>query len=133
MTTVDKSALFANRLPEDDVEVPGIGTMRVRSLSRAEAFTIHKHQGTEKGEVLTLFYGIVDPKLTEAEVGRWLKASPPKESDPVVTRILELSGLLDDSFKKAVKTFVEEPEAEFPVLPGGESGQDGGRIGRDES
>lgn len=129
---MDKECLFAKRLPEDDVEVEGVGTVRVRGLSRAEANAVKVHQGTEKLEQKILTFGMVNPALTEDEVARWLRAASYGELEPVLTRIGELSGLMDDSAKKAVKEFAADPDAEFPLLPGREVGPDGGGAGGDE-
>lgn len=105
---MDKELLFKPRLPEDEVEVPGLGTVRVRGLSRAEATMIESAGTTEAKERKILAFGMVDPALTEAEVGRWMKAAPAGEIQPVSTRIAELSGMLDDSAKAAVKSFRED-------------------------
>lgn len=131
--SVDKDCLFAKRLPEDDVEVDGIGTVRVRGLSRAEANAVKAHQGTDKFEQKILAFGMVDPALNEDEVGRWLRAASYGELEPVLTRIGELSGLMDDSAKKAVKALLADPEAEFRNEAGAGAGPDGGRAaGADE-
>jgi len=71
-----------------------------------------------------LSLGLVDPKLTEDEVGMWQAASISSELDPVSTRIGELSGMLPDSAKQAVKDFEATPDLEFPVPPGAEAGDD---------
>lgn len=102
--TVDKAALFAPRLPEADVDVPGLGTVRVRGLSRAEGMRIKDMKGTEAVERAIIAMGMVDPVLTEAEVGQWMKAAPAAEVEPVSLRIAELSGLLEDSAKSAYKS-----------------------------
>ena len=107
---MDKELLFKPRLPEDTVDVPGIGTVRVRGLNRAEATMIESAGSTEAKERKILALGVVDPALTEAEVGRWMKAAPAGEIQPVSTRIAQLSGMLDDSAKTAVKTFRDGPD-----------------------
>lgn len=106
---MDKELLFAPRLPEADVEVPGVGTVRVRGLNRPEAMAVQAVSGTEARERKILALGMVDPALTEAEAGRWQKAAPAGELEPVTTRIAELSGMLEGSAKEAVKTFRGEP------------------------
>lgn len=121
---IDKEALFTVRLPEDDVEVNGVGSVRVRGLSRANANAIKGHQGTEKFELMILHFGMVNPALTEAEAAKWLNAAAYGELEPVLTRIGELSGLMEESAKEAVKDFVEDPGAEFRVLPSSEAGND---------
>ena len=107
--TVDKAALFAPRLPEADVDVPGVGTIRVRALSRAEGMRIKDMKGTEATERLILAMGMVDPALTEAEVGQWMKAAPAAEIEPVSLKIAELSGLLDGSAQGAYKSDGGQP------------------------
>ena len=125
--SVDKESLFASRLPQDDVEVPGIGTVRVRGLSRAEANAIQKLTGTEKFEQKILAYGMVDPALTEDEVARWLRAASYGELEPVVARIGELSGLMDDSAKKAVEELIApDSSANFRDVPSSGTVDDGG-------
>jgi hypothetical protein len=107
MTAVDKAALFVNRLPQEDVEVPGVGTVRVRSLSRAEVMAL---QGTERPTPLELerkflVTCLVDPVLTEDEVRQWQEASSAGEIEPVTRVISRLSGMDEKAAKEAVKRF----------------------------
>jgi hypothetical protein len=125
--TVDKEALFKARLPEAEVEVPGLGSVRVRALSRAEAMSVQQMNGTGAIERRILHLALVDPELTEAEVGQWQKVSPAGELEPVTDKITELSGMEQGAAKEAYLGFEENPDAEFPVLPGGEAVDDGGR------
>lgn len=96
---MDKEALFTPRLPEEDVEIPGLGTVRVRGLSRAEAMKIRDRSDVEAQERLMIALGMVDPKLTEAEVGKWAKAAPAGELQPVSEVIGRLSGLIEGADK----------------------------------
>jgi hypothetical protein len=123
---MDKEALFAPRLPEDDVEVPGVGTVRVRGLSRAEAMHVQAANGPEATERRILALGMVDPPLTEAEAGRWQKASPAGELEPVTDRIAELSGMKPGADKETYKSFRDGSESGVRVLPGAEAVDDGG-------
>ena len=107
---MDKDLLFKPRLTEADVELPGVGTLRVRALNRAEAMRVEGTKGTEARERVILSLGMVDPELTEAEVGRWQQAAPAGELQPVALRIAQLSGLLEDAPKEAVETFRGEPD-----------------------
>lgn len=107
---MDKELLFKPRLAEADVELPGVGTLRVRALNRVEAVRVEGTKGTEARERLILSLGLVDPELTEAEVGRWQKAAPAGELQPVALRIAQLSGLLEDAPKEAMQTFRDEPD-----------------------
>lgn len=135
---MDKSTLLAPRagtasgMPEDDVEIPGKGTVRVRGLSRVEALLAVKIDDLQTRERKTLTFGMVDPALDEREAGEWMKVSPYSEIEPVVTRILELSGLVPESAKEAYKEFEADPDAEFRALPGAEAVDDGGDIAADE-
>jgi hypothetical protein len=101
---MDKEALFVDRLPQDDVEVPGLGTFRVRALSRAEAQRLESAPTLGDKERIVLSCGVVDPALTEADAKRWLASATFGEVDPVMRRIAQLSGLLEDSAKAAYKS-----------------------------
>lgn len=130
---MDKEALFRPRLAEDDVEVPGVGTVRVRALSRLEAMHVQDANSPEASERRILAAGMVDPPLTEAEARRWQEAAPAGELEPVTDRIAELSGMKPGADKDAYKTFEADPGSEFRVLPGSEAGDDGGPAApRDE-
>lgn len=108
---MDKESLFKPRLPEDDVDVPGIGKLRVRGLNRIEAMQVQNAGGTEATERKILALAMVDPKLTEDEVRQWQKAAPAGELEPVTTRVAELSGMAQGSDKEAYKSFPGEPGA----------------------
>jgi len=110
---VDKELLLKPRLAEDDVEIPGVGTVRVRALSRAEVLLVRK--ATDNADSIDgpralvlerkmLATAMVDPVLTEAEVGQWQEASGAGELEPVTYRIQELSGMLEGSAKAAYKS-----------------------------
>lgn len=128
---MDKELLFKPRQPtasgmrEDDVEVPGFGTVHVRGLNRVEAMHVQAANGTAATERRILALGMVDPAMTEAEVGRWQKASEAGEIEPVSTRIAELSGMAPNAAKEQVKAFEANPDDEFRVLPGAEAGDAG--------
>lgn len=111
---MDKEALFRSRLPEDDVEVPGVGTVRVRALSRAESLRMADASGAEEVERKMLALALLDPALTEDEVSQWQQAAVADELDLVVKKIAELSGVLDKaSAKEAYKSVRDEPDAEL--------------------
>ena len=98
---VDKAALFKPRLEEDDVKIEGVGMVRVRALSRGETFAVQQLSGALQDRKI-IHYGMVDPKLTEAEAGKWQQASPAGELEAVTTRISELSGITQESPKSGV-------------------------------
>lgn len=116
--SVDKERLFKPRLPEADVDVEGLGTVRVRGLSRIEALSVQKATGAEAMERKMLALAMVDPELTEAEVGRWQKASTAGEIEPVTDKVSELSGMTQGAAKKAYEEFESDPDGEFRLPPG---------------
>lgn len=105
---MDKELLFKPRLAEDDVDVPGVGTVRVRGLNRIEAMQVSSAGGPEAIERRMLAFGMVDPKLTEDEVKEWQRASAAGEMEAVSARIAELSGLSPGAGKETYKSFRDE-------------------------
>jgi hypothetical protein len=124
----------ASGMPEDDVPVPGIGTVRVRGLSRVEVMVQRKATDAEALdgpralviERKMLALGMVDPPMTEAQVGAWQKVGGAGEIEPVLARVQELSGMGDDAPKSGVPGAGGEPGAGVRALPSGEAGPDGG-------
>lgn len=134
---MDKELLFRPRLPVADVEIPGMGTVRVRALNRAEVMLLQKMASDGKDpetvERRMLSIAMADPKLTEAEVGQWQKACLAGELEPVTDAITELSGLGQGAQKETYKEFEADPGSEFRLLPGTEAVDDGGAAsGADE-
>lgn len=123
---MDKEALFRPRIEEADVDIPGVGTVRVRGLTRWELLTAGKQEskGPMAMERIMLHFGMVDPALTEDEAARWQKCSPAGELMPVLARINELSGIGKDVQKEAYKSLRSESGDGVRVLPGAEAGDD---------
>ena len=128
--TFDKERLFKQRLPEADVDVPGVCTVRVRALTRKEAMSTTRGITTEAGaserralierRMLALAIVALDDEpgsLTEADIERWQDASPAGELEPVTDMISKLSGMTETSEKEAFVEF-EETDAEFRLPPG---------------
>lgn len=122
---MDKELLFKPRVTEAEVEIPGVGTVRVRGLTRGQVFAMQQKEGTAAQERVMLAFGMVDPQVTEAEAGRWQEASPAGELEPVTLRIQELSGLAEGADKAAVQSFRDASDAGVRALPGAEAGDDG--------
>jgi hypothetical protein len=126
----DKERFLKSRLPEQDVDIPGVGTVRVRSLSRAEAGRLKTFVDgdAEAGEVFVLAVGLVDPRLTEDEVRQWMAAAPTDEVELVAGAVMVLSGLVEGA--ETVRRF--PPGAAVGsgtatgVLSGPDVGDDGG-------
>lgn len=129
---LDKDKLLAPRadtdsgLPEDDVEIPGVGTVHVRALTRGEVYQVQRPEQWVDSERKILAFGMLDPVLTEKEAGRWQESAPAGEIDVVVDRIRELSGITEGASKSGVQDAGEGPDAGVRVLPGAEAEHDGG-------
>lgn len=106
--SIDKETLFKPRTTEDVVELDGIGTIRVRGLTRTEVFMVQQCKGTEASERKILSLGVVDPSLTEVEARRWQENSPAGEIEPVVDKIRKLSKLHDGADKESYKSVRDE-------------------------
>ena len=124
--SVDKELLFKRRIEEADVNVEGLGTFRVRGLTRSEALSVRSLADLAAIERGMLVLGLVDPELTEDEVKRWQANSPAGEMEDLTNKIAELSGMNEGAAKEAYLAFEENADAEFRVLPGDEAGDDGG-------
>lgn len=128
-----KARLLTPRVPEGTVELEGIGTVRVRGLSRGEVYMTQQAKGVEAMERKILALGLLDPPMTEAEVGEWQRNSPAGEMEPVAEKIRQLSGLTTGADKAAVQTFRGGSGDGVRVLPGDQVVDDGGpAAGADE-
>lgn len=111
--TITKEALLTKRpMPTRDVDVPGLGAVQVRSLTRAEVFAFQSAPDPSKLETKMLAAALLAPKLTEAEAEEWAAASPADEITPVIDAILELSGMKEGADKEAMKSFRAKPGQE---------------------
>lgn len=108
---MDKELLFRSRLPEEDFDLEGVGTIRIRGLSRAEALRLQNAGSIATQEAQMLSWGVVDPVLTVAEVNRWLDASPAGELEALSLRIGELSGMSQGADKSGLPGDGERPGA----------------------
>lgn len=106
MSRVDKEALFQPNFAEQDVEIPGRGTVRVRAMSRADVLEIRDEElPVAEMERKLVSAAMVEPELTEDEVRRWQEASTAGELEPITEVIMQLSGLEQDAPKRAMKKF----------------------------
>ncbi len=108
---VDKAALLDSTrvLPHDTAEIPGVGEVEVRGLSRAEVIQMQSCENVDEMEVKTLAFGMVNPSLTEDEVRQWRNTKESQEIRPVSDRILELSGMAPDQQTQKERNFRPEP------------------------
>lgn len=102
---MDKSLLTAKRNKTEELEIPGIGTVTLRAITRSEAFRfVGKTMPEEKMEAIVLSLALVDPQMTEAEVAEWQSVASAGELQAVVEKALQISGLAEDSAKSAYKS-----------------------------
>lgn len=103
---VDKAALFKGRITEEELDVPGVGTIRIRALTRTEALEI---RGVDlpvaELERKLLAWALVEPRLTEDEARQWQDASAAGELEPVTKAIARLSGMEQSAPKEAMRKF----------------------------
>lgn len=109
--SVSKEDLFKRRVKEVDVEIPDVGTIRVRALTRTEVLSLGvvPGQGAEldlaEAERKVISAGMVEPPMTQDDVKAWQDSSPAVEINAVFLAIVELSGLTGEMPKEMVKQF----------------------------
>ena len=146
---MEKEALFAPRLARDEVELPGLGTVTVRGLSRLEAMHVQAAaDDVAEADRRVIAQGMVDPELVVpgllhsidarpcpacADVKRWQEAAPADELEPVTDRIAALSGLAPSADKEAYKSVRGGPDPGAGVLPGRPAEDDGGPAALDDA
>ena len=110
---INKEQLLAPNMFERDVEVPQLGTVRVRALARGETLRIYQGAGEDPNlmdiEPKVLALGLVEPKLTEDEVRQWYDTAPFFVVQPIVEAIMTMSGMKRESPKDAYKSAGGEP------------------------
>jgi hypothetical protein len=131
-----KARLLKPRVTEGTVEIAGVGEVRVRGLSRGEVFAARKTTNEKDVGALERRYlslGMVEPRMTEADVLQWQQGSPAGEIEPVVDKVMELSGLGKGAEKSGVPGAGDESGDGVRALPGSEAVDDGGpAAGADE-
>lgn len=88
---VGKGELLARRVPEGEHEIAGVGTVKIRGLSRAEALELRKIDDAAVADRRMVSLGLVEPKLTEDEVKVWQENSGIAEIEELTVAIGELS------------------------------------------
>lgn len=100
-------ALVTPALSEDDHEIDGKGTVRLRAMSREEMYELRKKATDRKTdqldnahyERLVVVACVVEPELDVSQALAWQKGSDAGELTGVVTAILKLSKLDDGASK----------------------------------
>lgn len=109
---MDKSKLLADRVTSHvgEVEIPGVGAVKFRALSRHEMIEAGKYADGDAlaQERYILSRAMLDPALAEHEVAEWQKASIPGEINEVAKAINALSGIGPDAAKEQYKSLRDE-------------------------
>ena len=99
--------LAALSVEEQDLEIEGLGTVRIRPLTLTQRAEMQRkfmdkenRIDTLRMQTATLLMGLVAPQLTEADLAV-IEQGRPGLVDKVSMRILDASGMADDFEKKA--------------------------------
>lgn len=91
------------RLNTDEVPIDGVGSVLVRGLSRHEMIEVFKlEDDRQRQDNLAVFYGTLEPKLTQDQVMAWRKTGSNEEIETIAKKINELSGVGKDAAKSEV-------------------------------
>lgn len=108
---MDKESLKKPRLREEEIELEGVGTIRVRALNRAEVLKVNNvKMPITKMEQLLLSMAMVDPAMSEEDVKEWQEASGAGEIEKVTEVVQRLSGLVKGADKSDVSYDGERSE-----------------------
>lgn len=108
-------------LAEDDVPTSR-GLVRVRALNRFEVLAVSATEKTAGREVMMLTLAMVQPRLTNDEAASWMRNSKGGgDLEDVTTRIAQLSGMMPEAPKEAMKELLTEDGAEFRDVPSAET------------
>lgn len=109
---MDKSKLLTDRVTTTvgEHEIPGVGVVKFRALSRHEMIEAGKYGDGDnlKQERYILSRAMIDPELGEHDVAAWQKASVPGEINEVAKAINALSGIGPDAAKEQYKSVRDE-------------------------
>jgi hypothetical protein len=105
---VSLDALLAADVPVDVAEIPGVGLVKVRGLTRAELHLLTKKDGgnpsAETSDVFYFTHGLVEPAVTESQARKVFESIGFGALQPVIAKISELSGVSRDDQKAAYKS-----------------------------
>lgn len=100
---IDKETFLKGLTPERVVALPGLGDVRVRGLTRAEAVSLAEHKdNTGALERIIIHMGLVEPSLTMDEVNSWYASSPAGLTDLIISAVEDLSGMKKGADKSGV-------------------------------
>lgn len=105
---ISKDALINFSFGVEEFMIEGIGMVKIRALTRAEALSV---RGVEMPfavmEQTLIAYAFVEPKLTIEDAKRIQESTPAGLLEPVTDRIAKMSGMKADKPKEMMKTFRE--------------------------
>ncbi len=105
MSVTREQLLSGGRLPQDKIDIEGVGVVTVRGLNRAEAMQVQQAGDTPgEQEPWILHFGMVEPALSYDDAVAWAGSAPAGELQVVTVRIAELSGMADGQAKDATKS-----------------------------
>ena len=98
---LDRNDLLVRRLLEEDVDIPDVGTVRVRGLSRGEVFDLRGDDiSLAELEIRTLAACLIEPVISVDDAREWYYGAPQNETGLVLERIRKLSAL-DEGAQKS--------------------------------
>jgi hypothetical protein len=101
---LDKDLLLKPRLEEEDYDISDVGTVRIRRLSWFECRELQKIAADDNRDNRDLYgralaLALVDPQLTEDEVGEWMCSATLGEIEDLARHIIRISGLFEGAQK----------------------------------
>ena len=105
---VDKAALLSGAaFGLTEVPIPGLGVIKIRPLSRAQAMSVYGRElGAAEMEQVIISFAAVEPTLTRKEVARWQEVSMAGGILlKLVNTIMEISGMEIGTGKAAYNRF----------------------------
>lgn len=102
--SLDKSQLLERSFSVSEVEIPGVGTVKARGLTRGEVNVLMGMKDIDQNtfDRFVLSRALVEPKMTENDVKAWQDVALPNEIGNVIEAVMKLSGLESGAEKSGV-------------------------------
>lgn len=89
-----------------EIALPSGASVVVRGLTREEALGVNgEEMDAAEAERRLVALALVDPEMSEAEVGEWQKVALAGELAPLADAILDLSGMTMEAPNRAARRF----------------------------
>lgn len=98
-----RDQILARKAGHEQVPL-GTGFVVVRGMTRKEAHRSRECDGEEEAEIFGVATCLVDPKMSIEDVRAWFEGDASGEVQPIVERILQLSGMMEGQGKEATKS-----------------------------